>query len=1812
MFFLNCKSIRNLGLVNPITMPHLPVIFLAFANDKVETARYLRNLPKELEGIRKSLYKAQQAGLCEVVERANVTIENLIDVFQEYQERVCVFHYGGHADGYRLLLESFDNSNNGMGNQTAHGEGLVSFLAKQAGLKLIFFNGCSTQQQTMELIRGGIPAVVGTSMAIADDIATDLAIRFYAGLANGITLERAWAEAIDNIVIKKGSTNVRGMYREEEEETSVETLAERFPWEIHYREGSEAVKEWNLPIAANNPLFGLPPIPGTYQLPDRPFLYLKRYEREHAKLFFGRSYYIGSLYKLVTDRKSAPVVLMYGQAGVGKSSLLDAGLVPRLEASYEVVYIRRAQERGLLGALEDALGLSQERLNLRQLELIAKDYKGEVQVELQSFIDKLRGRLTAVQRGKLSEAELEDYLLRHDLLKFWKSLEYELGKPLIIILDQAEEMFTRPMKKEEQAKRGKNRDTTKTTQHAHHEFAPFLDALTRLFGNPADMPQGKLILSYRKEYHPEIEEGLKMYSLPRGSLFLEQLKARDIVEIFNAFATRPDLLQKYQIGSEVGLPEAVAADLTAETGSPVAPLLQIVLSRLWDEHEKNHEKCFQFSDYAALQRYGISVYDFFIQQLKKLRAWNGSLVDSGFALDFLRFHITDLGISASHQVEELRLLYAHRQADLENLIDQSHSLSLLVQVRQGTYMLHDTLAPEVLRKFNESDKEAQRAARILASKLADIESVRSNEDLDEARSKAGIDEIIITESDLDVVECGLQWMRQVGSDEAALLDRSRKKRRQADNKRKWTYASLAVLGVLVVCTMLLAFRLWRTAERSLARAQASQLMARATQLKESDPTLALRVAEAAWKLNPSSLVERDLMDIFTNNQFYGKKIQLDLDDASDQVSPSPSGHLFATFGQVDVVPRLIDENGKEVVKFSGSPHQSPILAIAFSPDGQRFLTGSTDSTAKLWNIKGEQLLTLKYHRDGVSFVGFSPSGDNLLTGSTDGSAAMWNLEGQLKFFLPASNDHLFMIGVSPDGQAVVTLDGSPDKPVKIWNSTGELLYGFNPTPDGVIRQVNFTADGKRLFLVASTEVSVLDLAGNPLTKIESEPDRGFTSALLLADGKTVVTASSDIRTWWLAPNANPELLGIYKNETSERGNVASALFVLNDGGFLSQSNGYLYTWNLGGNAVAASDFSAKADQVQWPKKSNKFATIGYTADGQSECHIWQYDPSKRVLADSASFSLPSNASSFALAPQLSYVAVQEPSDTLSLYDLSGKLIRRIDLSPAGKPFGYAANAPIVISNDDSLIAVGHYLQGQLTIRVMDRSGRWLADLPTNSNLFTEMIFGRNNQYLITINYEGVKNWELATGKLVLEIGGRNYKPSISLSPDGQKALVANFNNSALIIHLFDRNVKPIELPSNGEELLDFAYLPTREEVVLLRKDRTITRWSTQGNRLGIYPISLSNKEVSINPLNVSGDGRFFVISTDRDFLLYDAAIDLGQQLESAKIAHFDAIDFAEAKVPSLLTDLDTLTNATDLSRVARFYVNEDRQYDFGDLKDKDRYELAEQFYAKSLKVKRSAGAVEGLASLYLMRAKKFDLLKLLSKDASVEDLRHHSNYLINDLIGRDSSRSREFAPPLKAICLLGIGKQRSVDFVKGLLQASRILREEVPRNGLDTLFRSSNLSEMREYADLAANVYTNRLTRKDNMLRAAQLWERVLRSGQSAPQYEDSVQAAKVSSRLAWYHLSDGEFPDAEAALNRVGQLDKAEPHQYPNRVLFWLITGRADLAKRNYLARKGTPFDVNGGNTDKKFEEVFNESAQNLRGKGILKPQNEQTIRSW
>jgi WD40 repeat protein len=63
--------------------------------------------------------------------------------------------------------------------------------------------------------------------------------------------------------------------------------------------------------------------------------------------------------------------------------------------------------------------------------------------------------------------------------------------------------------------------------------------------------------------------------------------------------------------------------------------------------------------------------------------------------------------------------------------------------------------------------------------------------------------------------------------------------------------------------------------------------------------------------------------------------------------------------------------------------------VAFSPDGQRILTGSDDRTAKLWEAgTGQEVLTLREHTEMVWSVAFSPDGQRVATGIAGANATV--------------------------------------------------------------------------------------------------------------------------------------------------------------------------------------------------------------------------------------------------------------------------------------------------------------------------------------------------------------------------------------------------------------------------------------------------------------------------------------------------------------------------------------------------------------------------------------------------------------------------------------------------------------------------------------------------------------------------------------------------------------------------------------------------------------------------------------------------------
>ena len=74
-------------------------------------------------------------------------------------------------------------------------------------------------------------------------------------------------------------------------------------------------------------------------------------------------------------------------------------------------------------------------------------------------------------------------------------------------------------------------------------------------------------------------------------------------------------------------------------------------------------------------------------------------------------------------------------------------------------------------------------------------------------------------------------------------------------------------------------------------------------------------------------------------------------------------------------------------------HEGGVTSVAFSPDGTLLVSGSSDATAKVWDVAtGELRFRLLGHKQPVNCVGFSPNGMMIATGGDDGQVRFWDAD----------------------------------------------------------------------------------------------------------------------------------------------------------------------------------------------------------------------------------------------------------------------------------------------------------------------------------------------------------------------------------------------------------------------------------------------------------------------------------------------------------------------------------------------------------------------------------------------------------------------------------------------------------------------------------------------------------------------------------------------------------------------------------------------------------------------------------------------------
>jgi len=269
-----------------------------------------------------------------------------------------------------------------------------------------------------------------------------------------------------------------------------------------------------------------PAVSGRFDLPREPYKPLAALTPEDAPLFFGRDSETTELLEAI-ETPSLRLLFVFGPCGIGKSSLLRAGLFPQLDAT-------RYSPQIVLGGCDPAGAIRETVASLAAL----------------------RG-VTLADSRPVTAAELQlDPRLLVDIVA---SIGRAEGRTLVLILDQTEELFT-------------------LNPRNSPRIADFSTTVERLVGALA-IPF-KLVVSYRTEFRGEffaLEERLARH---QRSFALAEADTQGLAEAIDG----PARVGAYGFTFEEGLPYRLATDILATTrsrGDTAFPIMQIVCHQLY-------------------------------------------------------------------------------------------------------------------------------------------------------------------------------------------------------------------------------------------------------------------------------------------------------------------------------------------------------------------------------------------------------------------------------------------------------------------------------------------------------------------------------------------------------------------------------------------------------------------------------------------------------------------------------------------------------------------------------------------------------------------------------------------------------------------------------------------------------------------------------------------------------------------------------------------------------------------------------------------------------------------------------------------------------------------------------------------------------------------------------------------------------------------------------------------------------------------------------------------------------------------------------
>jgi hypothetical protein len=192
-------------------------------------------------------------------------------------------------------------------------------------------------------------------------------------------------------------------------------------------------------------------------------------------------------------------------------------------------------------------------------------------------------------------------------------------------------------------------------------------------------------------------------------------------------------------------------------------------------------------------------------------------------------------------------------------------------------------------------------------------------------------------------------------------------------------------------------------------------------------------------------------------------ISLKHNESVSKIKFSPDGKSLATVAAwPDFAARVWDlSTGKKLMEF---PNDGPVSYIAFSPDGLKLATTSLDDTTRLWDIKSGNELIKFIENVPANILAFSPDGARLAIASEDYTLRVWDARSGKELNVFLLNDLATSIAFSPDGDRLATACFNNTTSV-VWDVlTGQELTTM--PHDAPVSLIAFSPDGNELFTLS--------------------------------------------------------------------------------------------------------------------------------------------------------------------------------------------------------------------------------------------------------------------------------------------------------------------------------------------------------------------------------------------------------------------------------------------------------------------------------------------------------------------------------------------------------------------------------------------------------------------------------------------------------------------------------------------------------------------------------------------------------------------------